>query len=61
MPNTTDHNLVLLTPRYVPLVQQQPVHTRSMGLRRLLMHYRTALSRQTGMYLLSHMERISTA
>ena len=57
----SDHNLVLLTPRYVPLVQQQPVHTRSMGLRRLLMHYRTALSRQTGMYLLSHMERISTA
>ena len=26
----SDHNLVLLTPRYVPLVQRQPVHTRSM-------------------------------
>ena len=25
----SDHNLVLLTPKYVPLVQRQPVHTRS--------------------------------
>ena len=26
----SDHNLVLLTPKYVPLVQRQPVHTRNM-------------------------------
>ena len=44
----SDHNLVLLTPENVPLACPH-------WEREEVTHYRTALSRQTGMYSLSHM------